>query len=468
MSQVGERVLAVIASRSIEFVGNRVTRTSNERPRQDLDAHALHDARSLAQLLVSEGFDLLYFHPVAISFSGLPETFERVFGFRPRARQFALGPGRKIDGYDVDPDDAHLLSDLPPAFKDLAGAMAIARPPSLINETAAPLRDVTSADLAPWSLSDELAISTWADGAVAPPATGHGVIVAQIGTGHYRHRFFSERGYRVLPTLLGPGASEPQRDNHGHGTGEAACLFGAAPDLRLRPVKGLLDPVGDLLMTIDSRPRPKLIVNSWGYDVDGMDWWNLKQADQNLFNYLKILEAAIGFATASGVVVLAATDKTKRSFPSIHPDVIAIAADNDSQQTLSSRSLADNKTLYPDRNLPDLWCDPTRSLRADLDPVGCTQPVQPGAFLDRPELQKASLDEGFAWCHIEQGSLPLAASHLALLLEQHRTLSPAAFKAMMTDVERAPMMAGLLPDTARAIDLETSLNAEEGMPKLAG
>ncbi|MGI9500129.1 MAG: hypothetical protein ACR2P3_08830 [Geminicoccaceae bacterium] len=460
MARIGERVIAVITPRSMDGLLTANARKPYAASRRDGTAAMLDDARFIAKILVAEGLELLNFHAVAISFAGTPEAFEMVFGFRPVRRTFAGGRGRQVDGFDVEPEDAHLLSALPSSFEGRAGFMAIARPPRLTDDAGTPVRDV-AADLPVWLLPDELAISIWADGTGAPEATGQGVVAAQIGTGHYRHRFFSERGYRVLPTLLGPGQRHPQQDDHGHSTGEAACLFGAAPDLRLRPIKGLLDPVGDLLMAADSAPRPDLIINSWGYDVDQGGWNDLEQADPNLFRYLKILEAVIAFAAARGIVVCAAVPRTWRSFPACHPEVIAIAA---ASKERASRSVGASG-LYPGRQVPDLWSDAAKSVRTGLDLIGCTHPAQPGSVLARPGLHETSADEGFAWCDIELAAAPLAASRLAVLLEQHRALSPTAIRAMVADIGEAPDAGALEPAGPDQTRGEVPASA---MPKLTG
>jgi hypothetical protein len=425
----------------------------------------MDDARSIARVLLTEGFELLNFHPIAISFAGTPAAFERVFGFRPVRRSFPGGRGHQVEGFDVKPEDAQRLTDLPAIFEARAGRLAIARPPRLIDDAGVPVRDVGAADGPAWLLPDELAISIWADGAGAPAVTGHGVVVAQIGTGHFRHRFFSERGYRVLPTLLGPGQEHPQRDDHGHSTGEAACLFGAAPDIRLRPIKGLLDPVGDLLMTVDSTPTPHLILASWGYDADQAGWNDLEHTDANLHHYLKILEAVIAFASASGIVVCAAAPRTWKCFPACHPDVIAIGAASGARAARQkSRSMAASG-LYPGRLVPDIWSDAARSVRTGLDLIGSVQPVQPGSALARPGLQEAAADQGFAWCDIEQAASPLAVSKLALLLQQHRGLSSSAFKTMVTAAAEMPEDERLTP--AR-LAIDGAPRAGELLPQLTG
>lgn len=445
MARIGEQVMAVITSRSMGGLLAASTCEPHARVRRDATAARLDDARFIARILVKEGFDIANFHPVAISFAGTPVLFERVFGFRPVARSFAGGRGRQVAGFDVRPEDAHLLSDLPASFEDRAGLMAIARPPRLVEDAGTSLRDVTSADLPIWSLPDELAISTWADGGEAPFATGSRVIAAQIGTGHYRHRFFSDRGYRVLPTLLGPGQVQPQQDDHGHSTGEAACLFAAAPNLRLRPIKGLLDPVGDLLIATSSLPGPDLIIMSWGYDVGRADWQELARTDPNLHHYLLIMDMVITFASALGIVVCAAAPRTWKGFPACHPSVVAVAAVSRERAAHQTSQGFGASALYPGRHMPDLWSDAARSVRSGLDLVGCTHPAQPGSVLAHPGLQQDGADDGAAWCDLELAATPLAVSRLALLFEQHPGLSPAAFKAMVTDADANAVAGGLEP-----------------------
>jgi hypothetical protein len=236
-------------------------------------------------------------------------------------------------------------------------------------------------------------------------------------------------------------------------------LFGAAPDLRLRPIKGLLDPVGDLLMSVDSTPTPDLIINSWGYDVDQDGWDELARTDRNLFHYLKILEAAIAFAAARGMVVCAAAPRTWKSFPACHPDVIAIAAAGMARAARQASLGVGASRLYPGRQVPDIWSDAAKSVRAGLDLIGCTQPAQPGSALAWPEPLEDAADQGVAWCDIEQAATPLAAGRLALLLEQHPGLSPAAFRAMVT----AAAEIGASEDHAQ---IEPSTHAGDPLPQL--
>ncbi|MGI9434938.1 MAG: hypothetical protein ACR2Q4_08955, partial [Geminicoccaceae bacterium] len=379
MAGTSERVCAVVSIRSM---GGRST-FDPKAPITAAEAGGfasnLDDARHVANTLIKLGFEVSNFHPVAISFNGTPAQFARAFGVGLQRECKPVGRGRTIDVFRPAKDDASRLLDLPKIFAGTAEGIAIACPPKLIDEAAPPVIRIAASDRARHCLPDELAISIWGDGLASFGATGRGVVAALIGTGHYRHRFFAERGYRVLPTLLGPGRTDPLRDDEGYGTGEAACLFAAAPDLRVRPVKGLIDPTGDILMTVDSTPEPDLIVNSWGYDVDRFSWEELRTRDLNLHNYLRTLEAAIAYATARGVLVCSTASNAWQSFPAAHPDVIAIAAVPHDQNACPANQNSTSSYLYDDRRVPDFWCDAVASVQESGHPdlSGCTLPVQP-------------------------------------------------------------------------------------------
>jgi hypothetical protein len=406
----------------------------------------LEDARFVARQLSDLGFEILNFHGVAISFTGTPGRFKDVFGLRLRVESQLAGRGRRLDVRTVEPEDAPRLTALPSIFDGRAEAIAIAQPPRLIDDAGSPVRDIAASEQQSWSLPDELALSIWGEDTRTAGGTGKGVVAALIGTGHHRHRFFAERGYRVLPTLLGPGLQAPLRDDHGHSTGEAACLFAAAPDLRLRPIKGLADPVGDILMAVDSAPRPDLIVTSWGYDVDQEGWGSLATRDPNLHHYLRMLEAAVAYATASGIVICSAAPRTWQSFPASHPDIIAIGAASNGRGTQRCGQAGKTSGLYPGRIVPDFWSDASKSVRAglDLDLVGCTHPVQPGSVLSHagPPFGIDN-EDGFAWCDVESAACPLAAGMLALLIQRHRGLPPIAIKSLM--IEAAHDLAAIDP-----------------------
>ncbi|MFN8512584.1 MAG: S8 family serine peptidase [Chloroflexia bacterium] len=102
--------------------------------------------------------------------------------------------------------------------------------------------------------------------------TGSGVTVAMIDSGQYAHPFFLARHYAVRPThAMVPGTS-PAKDPVGHGTGESANIFAAAPGATLQPIR-VSDPGGHLIGVmaglLDAKstvPKPRIITNSWGGD----------------------------------------------------------------------------------------------------------------------------------------------------------------------------------------------------------
>ncbi len=470
MAGKSERVGAVISMRSMGEFSVFEPMGPIDAARVGAFASTLDDARHVADTLIQLGFDITNFHPIGMSFSGTPTQFTDAFGVRLHKDTRPGGRGRSIDVFSPDADDAHRLLDLPSAFDGRAEGVAIACPPKLIDDASLPVRGVDSSDQPSRCLPDELAMSIWGEGLASLDATGDGVVAAMIGTGLYRHRFFAERYYRLLPTLLGPGRVHSLRDEHGHGTGEAACLFAAAPNLRLRPVKGLLDPVGDMLMTIDSQPQPRLIINSWGYDIDQTSWDQIKIDDLNLHNYLRLLEAATAHAAAQGIVVVAASPRTWRSFPASHPDVIAIGACATTASsgmnaasgsatvngliTSSAKVATDGVALfddvaapsglYPGCHVPDFWSQAGDREDSSRE-TGFMQPTQPGSVLDRIGVVDAgTLDEGWAQCDMDQASFPLAASMIAVLLERYRGLSPLAVKALLTDTTKDQTSANLV------------------------
>lgn len=435
MVGTSERVGAVVSVRSMGGLSVFDPKGPIDAARAGAFASRLEDARHVADTLIRLGFDITNFHSIAISFNGTPQQFKDVFGVRLEKTAKPGGRGRTINVYTPDAQDAPRLLDLPKVFDGRAEGIAIACPPKLIDDAGLPVRGVCDDRQLGRCLPDELAMSIWGDGLASLDATGDGIVAAVIGTGHYRHRFFAERHYRVLPTLLGPNQIGSLRDDHGHGTGEAACLFAAAPNLRLRPVKGLLDPVGDMLMVIESLPKPDLIVNSWGYDVDHRSWDDLKAEDLNLHNYLRLLEVTMARAVADGIVVTATAPRTWQSFPTSHPDVLAIGAATDSNM-MTACDMPIESSLYPGRQIPDFWsrAGDTGDLLTDTGDQGFSHPSQPGSTLCKIGTVKAgATDDGWAWCDLNQASFPLAASMIAVLLERYRGLPSSAIKALMAE-----------------------------------
>jgi subtilisin family serine protease len=103
---------------------------------------------------------------------------------------------------------------------------------------------------------------------------GDGILVAMPDSGQYRHPFFTARGYELrTPITVVPG-TDPSKDPVGHGTGESANIFAAAPGIVLQPIRASNDDgkfVGvfaAFLQGKDLNPKPRIITNSWGGDQE--------------------------------------------------------------------------------------------------------------------------------------------------------------------------------------------------------
>jgi subtilisin family serine protease len=264
--------------------------------------------------------------------------------------------------------------------------------------------------------------------------TGRGVVVAMIDTGHYRHPFFNEHGYRLLPTLLGPGASDPSSDLSGHGTGESANIFAAAPDIQLRPIKDAGDPVGAFNVAVASTPKPQVISNSWGYNIDF--------PGATLNPYLKALEAAIANAVASNIVVCFSAGNGHQAFPASHPDVIAVGGVHVNYPGLdfeaSSYASSFVSNLYPGRAVPDV-CGLTGK-RVTIGGAGLAPslllPVQPGSALDNIAPPTGAAADGWGLFSGTSAACPQVAGVVALLLEKDPTLTPAKVKEILSKSAR--------------------------------
>jgi subtilisin family serine protease len=411
MSGNRERVVAVLSPRA--HGGGSVFAASTAITAATVEPFRAAPAviRAACAALADRDFLVHQHSPVAISFSGTPAQIEAAFGV-------ALAPRPHAPAPCLAELAARLLQ--PPRW--LAGAadgIALARPPALpaALSRAAHLPDAT------------------------PPAgiTGRDVAVALIDTGLRRDHPLAGQ---VLPTLLGPGQAGPLRDEPGHGTAAAARLLGAAPGIRLRPIKGLRDPVGDLALALDATPRPQVIACAWGYPVEAAGWTELAARDLALWAYLRVLEAMLGHLTARGSLLCAAAGADGALLPAAHPDVLAIGA-----LPIDGRSAARRKAspLYPGRRLPDLGqldaADPAARV------VECAARRSPEAAKTGQPSEHAPDDAGSAACS-------LVAGLAALLLECEPGLPPAAIREVLTrSAAAAPAAAAAAADAATALTL---------------
>jgi subtilisin family serine protease len=151
---------------------------------------------------------------------------------------------------------------------------------------------------------------------------GQGVRVVMVDTGLSQHPFFQQHGYNVDEAHTVIPGSDPYRDPHGHGTGEAANVFAVAPDATLVPVRAATDR-GDFIgglagFVLAKTLEPSVITNSWGGDYPA--WPKLPPLPHPAD---RILELEIRDAIAQGFVVVFAAGNGTFGMEAQVPGVIA-------------------------------------------------------------------------------------------------------------------------------------------------
>ena len=398
------------------------------------------DIRSASSELQKLGFTILSTGPINISFTGPVKLFRDVFGVELQKDKKEVTEGVSVEFYAASTEEAERLMQPPQTLARTTEGFAIASPPEYFASPLPPIAPIDPAAYRYLSVPDDVAVILRAARVHRLGVTGRDVVVGMLDTGHYAHPFFNRHGYRVLSTQLGPGASNPGDDLYGHGTGESANIFAAAPDIRLLPVKMGDDSVGAFNVALAATPKPQVITNSWGYDVDHQSWAQLKNINLNFYNYLKNLEAVVANAIASGIVVcFSCGNGIKRGFPSCHPEVISVGGVhvNFPDLTLEASSYASSfaSSLYPGRHCPDL-CGLTGKavlIGGSNRAPSIMLPVQPGADLDRISPSTGADNDGWGLFSGTSAACPQVAGVVALLLEKKPGLTPAEVKKKLMD-----------------------------------
>src|SRR5690606_37800851 len=139
-----------------------------------------------------------------ISIGGTRKKFQEVFGAKLRKQKREVQEGQPLEFFSVENGDENQLLQAPGDLANLIEGVALAEPPEYFEAALPPLTAPDPAAYRYLFVPDEVALLLRATRIHRTGTTGRGVVVAMIDTGHYRHPFFNEHGYRLLPTLLGP------------------------------------------------------------------------------------------------------------------------------------------------------------------------------------------------------------------------------------------------------------------------
>lgn len=414
-----------------------------------LYASAPDDVERTKKELIRKGFFVFEeaSNDKTITIGGSARLFEDFFQARLTQQSVEISPGVQSTFMATSADPAEALLQAPGELSDLIEGVVIARPPIYFAPSALPPNTGVAAGAYPYfSVPDGVAVMLRAARVHRLGITGKGIVVAMPDTGMYAHPFYSYHGYRVNKTLLAPGASDANSDSVGHGTGEAANIFACAPNVTLIPVKMAGDTVGAINTAVSASPKPHIITNSWGYDMD--------HPGTTIPNWLKPLELAVANAVASGIVVCFSAGNGHKGFPGSHPDVISVGGVHVNLPDLndfevSSYASGFSSTWYPGRTSPDVCGLTGKSVTVGGSPKAPSimLPVQEGADLDSIDPSTGSGSDGWGLFSGTSAACPQVAGIVALMLEKKAGLSPAKVKE-------------LLKKGARDVTKGTNLNGE--------
>ena len=382
-------------------------------------------------LLRKARFEILQVTQFTINIAGSQKAFEDAFNtklvaderpvIKPGAVEdvatFVECPQTDIPGY-IDASKT--------TFADVLEGVAIEEPQYFFESALAPNKSYWYLDV-----PGDVSLGTNADKAHRSGITGKGIKVAMVDSGHYKHPFFTKRGYRVSPVVLGPAAANPTKDESGHGTGESANIFAVAPDVQLLPVKiNFVNSIGAFNEAVAL--NPDIITCSWGSSRPNPPLSAANQA----------LAAAVAAAWASGIIVIFSAGNGHFGFPGQHPDVISaggVFMEENENLRASDYSSGFMSNIYPNRRVPDL------SGLVGMKPGASyiMLPVEPGDQIDtsraggtHPPRDETASRDGWAAFSGTSAAAPQLAGTAALMKQACKKLTPAQIRDIMMKTAR--------------------------------
>lgn len=374
---------------------------------------------SAVDRLETEGIDVLAVGQTTISIAAPVKVYERVFKTRivPEERRAIKEFGKVTTATFLEcPDTAiqGLIDPVDSPLADLLEGVALNKPVYYFASAFPPSKEYWHLDV-----PADVSLGMKADRAHRMDWTGRKVKVVMVDTGWYRHPFFVQRGYRASSVVLGPAATDPDRDEVGHGTGESANLFAVAPDVDFTMVKAnFVNAVGAFNEAVAL--GPDIISCSWGYDVETGP---LDAAD-------RVLAAAVARAVRQGIIVVFAAGNGHWGFPGQHPDVISVGGvymQNDGSYEATPYASGFASKIYS-RNVPDV-CG-----LVGLPPppaIYIMLPVEPNDHYDQdfsggvhPDGDETARDDGWAAFSGTSAAAPQLAGICALMKQVCPRLTP--------------------------------------------
>ena len=392
--------------------------------------------------LQQAGFEILQVTQTTINIAGSQTTYDQAFNARLYEEERPVikpGAAETTSTFIESPtaDLPGLISTQGTSFADVLEGVAIEEPRYYMeNMLPPPVRY--------WHLDvpSDVSLACNADRAHRAGITGKDIKVAMVDSGHYRHPFFVNRGYRVQAPVLAPGATQPLRDESGHGTGESANIFAVAPDVRLLPVKmSFVNTTAAFNAAVGL--NPDIITCSWG---SSNRLGPLSAADQ-------ALAAAIASAVASEIVVIFSAGNGHWGFPGQHPDVISaggVYMEPDGTLRASDYASGFMSNIYANRRVPDL------SGLVGMRPRAAyiVLPVEPSDEIDtdlaggtHPDGDETANNDGWAAFSGTSASAPQLAGAAALIKQACPRLTPADVKDILMRSARDVTLGNCHPNT---------------------
>jgi hypothetical protein len=388
-------------------------------------------------LLADAGFEVLQANELMINIAGPRDLYESAFDTTLVAEE---RPTRKSGDVEdtatyfdtTDTDVSGLATTTGTRFEEVLEGIAIEEPAY----PAAPNAFPPPVDYFKLDVPADISLACNADKAHRAGITGRGIVVAMVDTGWQTHPFFTQRGYRVDPTLLGPGTVDAGVDENGHGTGESANIFATAPDVTLKPVKAATAAGALVNLTAAFNAavalNPHIVSNSWTSDVQ---FGPLSAA-------LQARAAAVAAAWGAGVIVVFAAGNGHWGFPGQHPDVISVGGVDirqDGSLRASDYASGFMSNIYPNRRVPDLSGIVGMRPRA----MNIMLPLPPGSAIDtgnaggsHPNGDETAGNDGWAVFSGTSAACPQMAGVCALIKQACTTLTPAQVRSILMSTAR--------------------------------